>query len=243
MNKDIKTNALFVLCQDLKDQIKLLTDKVEALSEAQTTSNNCGCSKDIEEIQVEITDLVDFQIEESAKASKELDLVDNAMDRLFNRTNDLQKDQKKLANKVKMLSAPQANSVSVNRVVQPQFARSSRSQRSRPDQNRRQVRVCYNCRKEGHFAKDCKKHNPRQPLSAGAPKPTLSSRPKNKQPAANSVDNSAEPEISVAFGTVIVPVQENGQYTPFVYPNGSSNHLFKNYSWTELNKAVTPYGS
>ena len=61
MTKDKELKSMFIMLQDLKSQIKLLTDKVEALSEAQATPNNCNCSKDIEEIQVEITDLVDFQ--------------------------------------------------------------------------------------------------------------------------------------------------------------------------------------
>ena len=154
MNKENEVKALFVLCQDLKAQVKSLTEKVEALSAAQTTSKNCNCSKEIEEIQVEITDLVDFQIEESAKASKELDLVDQGVDRLFNRTNDLRTNQMKLESKVNLLIAPEANTISVNR-KQPQFARSRHNQRSKPDQVRRQVRICYNCRQPGHMAANC----------------------------------------------------------------------------------------
>ena len=46
MNKENEVKALFVLCQDLKAQVKNLTEKVEALSEVQTTSN-CNCSKEI----------------------------------------------------------------------------------------------------------------------------------------------------------------------------------------------------
>ena len=72
MNLENEIISLSVLCQDLKNQVKILANKVEALSAAQATSANCNCSEQISEIQVEITDLVDFQIEESAKTSKEL---------------------------------------------------------------------------------------------------------------------------------------------------------------------------
>ena len=81
------------------------------------------------------------------------------------------------------------------------------------------------------MAANCHKPNPRKVNS--------------KTPETNSVQvlSDPEPEVSATFGTVLVPVQENGHYTPFVYPNGSSNPMLKNYSWAELNKAVTPYGS
>ena len=183
MSQENQIEALIVLCSSLKSQIKILTKKVEALSAAQTTSENSNCSKDIKEIQDEITDLVDFQIEESAKSSKELDLVDKAMDRLFKRTNDLRSNQMKLESKVKVLSASQAMSVSVAK--QPQFARSNASRRLRPEQFRQpRARICYNCRQTGHFAKYCVKPNPRSPLSAEIiPKPT--SILKSKQPEQN----------------------------------------------------------
>ena len=234
MSSASEVQALFVLCQNLKAEVKSLTEKVEALSAAQTTSHNCNCANDIKEIQDEITDLVDFQIEESAKSEKELDLVDKAMDRLFSRTNDLRTDQTKLVNQLKVLSDPQAMSVSVNRQGEPQCSRSS--------QNRR-PRICYNCRKPGHLAINCLKSNPRvKGLCAPCPpKTNLRVRFNDQDPAANSVDVAAEPEVSATFGTVIVPIQDDGSYQPFVYPNGSTNHLMKNYSWAELNRGFTPY--
>ena len=245
MSTESDVQALFVLCQDLKEQVKLLTEKVEALSVAKTTSDDCNCSLDIKEIQEEITDLVDFQIEESAKASKELDLVDNAMDRLFNRTNDLRTSQMKLESKLKVLSAPQAQSFSVSRQNPPRFAKSSQNQRSRPDQVRRRVRICYNCRNPGHLASNCLKSNPRlKGLSAPPPPKTkLKVRFENTDPESNSVDVAAKPEVSATFGTVIVPVQADGSYQPFIYPNGSTNHLMKDYSWAELNKGFTPFST
>ena len=54
MNNESEVQALFVLCRDLKQQVQTLTEKVEALSAAQTTSQNCNCSSEISEIQEEI---------------------------------------------------------------------------------------------------------------------------------------------------------------------------------------------
>ena len=238
MNKESNIQALFMLCNDLKAEVKSLTEKFEALSAAQTTSQVCNCSKEIKEVQEEITDLVDFQIEESAKANKELDLVDKAMDRLFNRTNDLKTNQTKLESQLKGLSAPQAMSISVNRQGQPQVSKSSQNRRPR-------VRICYNCRRPGHLASDCLKSNPRL-RGLSAPPPPKTKRTvhfESQDPATNSVDVEMEPVVSATFGTVIVPVQDDGSYEPFVYPNGSTNHLMKDYSWAELNRGFTPFST
>ena len=141
-----------------------------------------------------------------------------------------------------MLGSYVAHSVSVHSKL-PQFARSNRNQRSRPDQVRQQVRVCYNCRRPGHLALNCLKSNPRlKGLCAPLPpKPILHVQFETQEPEANLVQ--PEPRVSTTFGTVLVPVQEDGNYQPFVYPTGSSNHLLKNYSWADLNRGCTPYGS
>ena len=218
MNQDKLIEALFVLCKDLQSQIK-------ALSEVKQSC--CQHCKAIDEVKEEIQSHVEFNAEEIAKVNSELDLVDKGMDRLFNRTNDLNKK----------LSATPAQSFSVSRQNPPQFAKSSNNQRSKADQVRRQIRVCYNCRKPGHMAANCHKTNPRK-VNSRAPETNSVQILSDPEPI-----TSVEPEVSVTFGTVLVPVQENGNYQPFVYPNGSSNPMLKNYSWAELNRPVTPYGS
>ena len=163
------------------------------------------------------------------------------MDRLFSRTNDLRTNQDKLEGKLNLLSAPNAQSFSV--VRQPQFARSS-NQRSMPEQFKR-PRVCYNCRRPGHLASNCLKSNPRL-RGLSAPPPPKTKRTvhfESQDPATNSVDVAMEPVVSATFGTVIVPVQDDGSYQPFVYPNGSTNHLMKDYSWAELNRGFTPFNT
>ena len=169
MTKDKELKAVFIMMQELKSKISSLEGQVKALSEANpSTSPCCIHCKEVEQVQEEIKDLVEFQVAETAKVEAELDLIDTGMERLFHRTNNLQENQAEQVDKflemetrLKKLSAPQANSVSVNRVNLPQFARSNQSQSSRPDQTRRpQERICYNCRKPGHFAKTCLKPNP-----------------------------------------------------------------------------------
>ena len=231
MNQNKQIEALFVLCKDLQSQIK-------ALSEVKQSC--CQHCKVIDEVKEEIQSHVEFNAEEIAKVNSELDLVDKGMDRLFNRTNDLNKK----------LSATPAQSFSVSRQNPPQFAKSSHNQRSKPDQVRRQVRICYNCKRPGHLAARCHKTNPRlQGLNEPPHKLKLSDQLKNKQPQANSVQPEAdqsqgpEHEVSLMFGTTMVAIESNGNYTPFVYPNGSSNHMLKDYTYEELNRKVTPFGT
>ena len=192
MTKDKEMKAVFIMMQDMKAQIQILNDKVKALSEAEPRNSKCFVHcKQVETFQEEVKNLVDFQITETAKVEAELDLIDTGMERLFHRTNDLQERQAEqvdkcleLETRFKKLSAPKAQSFSVTRQNIPQFARSSADRRSKPEQIRwPRERICYNCRHSGHFAKDCKKPNPRQPLSDNVvPKPTLSSILKKKQP-------------------------------------------------------------
>ena len=188
MTKDKELKAIFIMMQDLKNQVKILSDKVAVLSEARHKTGNCqSCSKAIQDVQQEVQDFVNFRVDEAAKMDEELSLVDKAMDRLLSCTNDLrdiQKDQqKKLVNfetKLEKLCAPQTNCISVHKKP-PQFSRSAQCRRSKPDQFRR-VRICYNCRREGHKAKDCPKPNPRSQNLRTPPKPRLCDYLKRKQP-------------------------------------------------------------
>ena len=240
--------AILVLCENLQRQVNGLTNKVNYLTNKESSVSCCIHCKKVDNIHKEVQSHINFNADEIAKINSELDLVDKGMDRLFNRTNDLDK----------RLSGPKAQTFSVRNQNLPQFARSKPMYRSRPDQVRKhdrfenKPRLCYNCRKEGHLAINCPKPNPRlQALSEpqSPTKPKLIDQLKKKLPEANSMQPEAvqtqetEPEISVTFGTVLMPVQEDGNYKPFVYPNGSSNPMLKNYSWAELNRPVTPYGS
>ena len=96
MTKDKELKAVFLMMQDLKSQVKYLTEKVEDLSEANAGNSTCciHCQQ-IETFQEEVKNLVDFQMSETAKVETELDLVDTGMERLFIRTNDLQEKQQK----------------------------------------------------------------------------------------------------------------------------------------------------
>ena len=197
MTKDKELKALFLLCQDLKGQVKLLTDKVETLSEARPTASGC-CKhcKNIKAIQEEIENHIAFNAKEIATVNSELDQVNNNIEDIALRTDELEDNQTgqikfnmmlqdKVAVQVDKLlelevriRKPQvpAQSFSVSRQKPPEFSRSDR--RSRPTQVRwsPRPRVCYNCRKAGHLARNCHKPNPRlQDLSEPPIPPRLNS--------------------------------------------------------------------
>ena len=211
------------MMKGLDIKIENLMSEVKVLRESKSTC--CVHCKKIEAVQEKLRDVIKIQSSETTKVSAELDLVDKGMDRLFNRTNDLQKKQAEQVDdfleikaRLVKLSVQPAQSFLVSKQKPPEFARTSANQRSRPDQVRRpQIRVCYNCRKAGHLAVSCLKPNPRSPLSAGpSPKPTLTGMMKKKLPVANSVEVNTD--------------QSQAEFTPFVYPNGTTNHMLKDYS-------------
>ena len=72
MTKDKELKAIFIMMQDLKNQVKILSDKVAVLSEAGHKTVNCqSCSKAIQDVQ----DFVNFCVDEAAKMDEELSLV------------------------------------------------------------------------------------------------------------------------------------------------------------------------
>ena len=107
----------------------------------------------------------------------------------------------------------------------------------RPVQVRqRRERLCYNCRKPGHEARQCNKPNPRnQNLSApDNNKPTLSGILKRKLPEGNLVQPNEETEPKEQAQSLSV-----GAYQPRV----SLNPRLAGYDMNKLGIDVTPYGS
>ena len=94
MNSASEVKALFVLCQDLKNQVKLLTDKVSALSEAQ--AHHGECTKCIQAgliLHDDMRTLEEFHMEELARIGKhfdeELASTDETVKNLCDQTNEL----------------------------------------------------------------------------------------------------------------------------------------------------------
>ena len=201
MTKDKEMKAVFIMMQEMKTKISKLEDQIKYLSE--NKQNSPGCCKHckaIEEVQEEIENHITFNANEIANVNSELDQVNKSIEEWSHRTDELEENQMSqikfnimLQNKVaiqvdKLLELEvrvrkpqmQAQTFSVTRQKPPEFARSSQSQRSRPIQVRwnrapqiKKVRLCYNCRKEGHLAKVCNKPNPRLNGLSDQPQPKL----------------------------------------------------------------------
>ena len=93
-------------------------------------------------------------------------------------------------------------------------------------------RLCYNCRRPGHEARQCSKPNPRNENLSASPRPTLTGILKRKLPVANSVQPNAEPESQAQSLSV-------GAYEPRV----SLNPRLAGYDMNKLGICVTPYRS
>ena len=176
------------MMQELKAKVSNLEGQIKVLSEARPSASGCCIHcKDIKAIQEEVENHIEFNAKEIATVNSELDQVNNNIDDIAIRTDELEDNQTSqikfnmmLEHKVAVqvdkllevevkLQKPQvqAQSFSVTRQKPPEFSRSNK--RSEPTQVRwsPRPRVCYNCRRAGHLAKYCRKLNPRlQNLSA-----------------------------------------------------------------------------
>ena len=57
MTKDKEIKAVFIMMQDLKNQVKILSDKVAVLSETGPKTGSCqSCSKEVQTVQEEVKD-------------------------------------------------------------------------------------------------------------------------------------------------------------------------------------------
>ena len=170
------------MMQELKSQISSLESQVKTLSEVrQISASCCKHCKSIKEVKEEVQTHIEFNAKEIATVSSELDQVNNNLEDIALRTDELEDNQTsqikfnimlqdKVARQVdKLLELEvrvrkpqvQAQSFSVSRQKPPEFSRSDK--RSEPTQIRwsPRPRVCYNCRKTGHLARNCHKPNPR----------------------------------------------------------------------------------
>ncbi len=143
-------NELFQMCKKLQEEVTNLKTVVKALQE----SNN-NKSVAVKEVVTNINAL-------SAELDKALDANDDKFDQLSAEVEEI-KDHVKSAevkhkisvSKIKALEASvsQGKTFSVHR-SQPSHQRYYQFRGLRP-------RICYNCRKPGHEARNCNKPNPR----------------------------------------------------------------------------------
>ena len=94
MTKDKELKALFVLCQDLKSQVQLLSDKVNALSVVESHPNECpNCVKMGLVLHEDMKELESFHVEELARIGQhfeaELTSTDQGVQSLIDKTEEL----------------------------------------------------------------------------------------------------------------------------------------------------------
>ena len=182
MTKDKELKAIFIMMQELRAKVSNLEGQIKTLSETgPSASGCCRHCKDIETTQEEVENHIEFNAKEIAIVNSELDQVNNNLEDIALRTDELEDNQTsqikfnimlqdKVARQVdKFLELEvrvrkpqvQAQSFSVSRQKPPEFSRSDK--RAEPTQVRwsPRPRVCYNCRRAGHLAKYCHKPNPR----------------------------------------------------------------------------------
>ena len=226
MTKDKELKALFVMCSDLKAQVKALSEEVKALREARTAPEKI--LESIHQINEDITYTGKYAEKHITRLGADIEEIREHVQE--------HEEWRKAA--IKRVVAIEDNVLKgkANYVRSNMPERFQQRQHQRPVHIRqRRERVCYNCRKPGHEARQCQKPNPRnQNLSApDNSKPTLSGILKKKLPENNSVEKS-EPESNEQAQSLSV-----GAYQPRI----SLNPRLAGYDMNKLGIHVTPYQS
>ena len=149
--QDKAMKSLFILCNELKHQVEALTQEVKALREAQIKKDVQirGNAEQIVKLGDDVENSVDFQVSEIARIDSTLAEVTRHVKITEDEHSISVKHIKALEKKAAFIkSSGQVSSVQVPRPTKPNYPR------PRP-------RICYICRKSGHFAAQCTKPNPR----------------------------------------------------------------------------------
>ena len=222
-------NALFIMCTALKKEVEELRAEVKELHESRETF----VPRPVAESVLTLTNVYNDAIEYS---EKEVTRLETDIDEIREHVKEHEEWRKAAVERVVALETNvlkgKANSVRPN--IPERF---QQKYHRKPVQVRqRRERLCYNCRKPGHEARQCNKPNPRnQNLSApDNNKPTLSGILKRKLPESNLVKPSTEPESNKQAQSLSV-----GAYEPRI----SLNPRLAGYDMNKLGICVTPYRS
>ena len=172
-------NALFIMCTALKKEVEELRAEVKELRESRETFIPRPVAESVLTLTNGYNDAIEYSEQEIAR-------LETDMNEIREHVEEGEKWRKAAVERVVALEnvlKGKANSVRSN--IPERF---QQKHYKRPVQVRqRRERLCYNCRKPGHEARQCNKPNPRnQNLSApDNNKPTLSGILKRKLPESN----------------------------------------------------------
>ena len=153
--------SLFIMCNELKHQVEALTQEVKALREAQIKKDVQirGNSEQIVKLGDDVENSVDFQVSEIAR-------IDSTLAEVTRHVKITEEEQSISVKHIKALEKRAALFASSGQVssVSNQVSRHKKLRYTQP-----RPRICYNCRKSGHFAAMCSMPNPRNPDLSGQP--------------------------------------------------------------------------
>ena len=171
-------NALFIMCTALKKEVEELRAEVKALRDARHAPKQM--LESMNHLSEDIESAVDFQVKEIARLETDLNEVREHVK--------VEEGSRRITvQKIKALETAVYNGKGKVFSVQ-NSSRHQKPQYNRPHQFRE--RICYNCRRPGHEARNCNKPNPRlnatpnlseekaQALSVNVQNPSVSRNPR-----------------------------------------------------------------
>ena len=167
MTKDKEMKSLFIMCSELKQQVKDLTAQVRILSEAKSKCkvvHQGNCTEQINKLNAhtgkqyeQIGEVIAQVLGQTDALERSVKDITQKQDNSKNLLNRLCKETSISVAHIKALEAK-----AVRNPAQANFVRASKTVHGnfRP-------RICYNCRKPGHLAAMCSRPNPRRPSLNG----------------------------------------------------------------------------
>ena len=219
--------SLFKLCTSLQNEVAELRAEIRELRESRETFIPRPVAESVLTLTNGVYDAIDYTEKEIARLETDLSEI----------REHVEGGEKWRKEAVKRVTALEANVLQgkANSVRPSMPERGQQRQYRKPFQVRQyRERICYNCRRPGHEARQCSKPNPRNENLSASPRPTLSGILKKKLPEDNSVQPNAEPETNEQAQSLSV-----GAYEPRV----SLNPRLAGYDINKLGICVTPNGS
>ena len=220
MTKDKEMKSLFIMCSELKQQVKDLTAEVRALKEAKSKCKVVHQGNCVEQIN-----------QLNAHTGKQYEQIENVIAEVMGQTDELKRtvkdikednttskdllklvfeDHTKSKNLLKRVCKDTDTSIAHIRALEAKATRKPQAHAnfvrvSKTVHGNFRPRICYNCRKVGHFAAMCQQPNPRRQNSGQA--------------------------------NAVVEEEEDNTFNPI------PNQMLSGYTREQLTTGFTPYGS